>query len=430
MDVLRVCFERVRLASAGQGSRAASRPIGIYVASLAVGLLLAGCALPGLDPDIDDSDNVEFYNPPGSDDERVLNYSPIVKEITPKLVLAQAKNRKDDDADLVQAGQSLSGASQPQNYQVGIGDVLGIIIYGHPELTNPTARPSQVGGGTISRTGEGAPSGHLVDASGEIYVPYVGTMEVAGKSINHIRNEISEGLSQYIRDPQVDIRVRQYRSKRVTVTGDISQPCVVPITDLRLTVVEALASCTALTAENDPGTTGVNAVQLVRNAQVHSLNLSRMYRQGGDAVALQDGDRLIVDDSFNRIFLMGEFQEQTAVPYSAGGMTLADAIASGGGFKLETADTESIYVIRDFISESADEASDLKTQKRPHIYHLDAGSASALILANQFQIQPRDIVFVAPASLVNFNRALAQITPSLNVLFQSALIYDRSTRNN
>lgn len=430
MVSMRLWISTTGSASVRNGSRQRRWSLVGRAAPLAALLLLAGCALPGLDPDIAGTEDAATYNPPGNDAEAVMNYSPIVKEITPRLVLNLAKNREHGDVASVQSGQALTDVSGPQTYKVGIGDVLNIIIYGHPELTNPTARPSRVGDSNNARSGKNATSGHLVDASGGIYVPYVGTMKVAGDSLDHIRVEISDKLSEYIRDPQVDVRVSRYRSKTVTVTGDISQPCTVPITDLRLTAVDALSSCRALTAENDPGTTGVNAVQLVRGDQVYPLNLSRMYRHGGDAVALKDGDRLIVDDSFNRIFLLGEFKKQTAVPYSAGGMTLADAIASGGGFKLETADTESIYVIRDFVKKSADSADELTTQKRPHIYHLDAGSARALILANQFQIQPRDIVFVAPASLVNFNRALAQITPSLNVLFQTALTYDRAGNNN
>jgi len=64
---------------------------------------------------------------------------------------------------------------------------------------------------------------------------------------------------------------------------------------------------------------------------------------------------------------------------------------------------------------------------KPNVYKLNMSDVGGLLLANQFQLKPRDVVFAAPASLVNFNRALSQITPSLNILLQSVLLYDRSS---
>ena len=72
----------------------------------------------------------------------------------------------------------------------------------------------------------------------------------------------------------------------------------------------------------------------------------------------------------------------------------------------------------------------VKTVMRPNIYKLDASKVSGLLLANQFELQPRDVVFAAPASFVNFNRALALILPSLNAITQSYYLYDRVSRDN
>jgi len=114
-----------------------------------------------------------------------------------------------------------------------------------------------------------------------------------------------------------------------------------------------------------------------------------------------------------------------ALAYTTGGMTLGDAIADAGGLNLGTADASSIYVIRGFMNPDPN-GEGREITLRPRVFHLDAGSVNALVLANNFQLEPRDVVYAAPASMVNFNRALALLTPTLDQLFRSFLIYDRA----
>ena len=167
-------------------------------------------------------------------------------------------------------------------------------------------------------------------------------------------------------------------------------------------------------------------VILIRDGQSTPLDLNQIYSTGRP-VPLRPGDRLLIDDSANRVFMVGEFTEQTALPYTTGGMSLNDAIADAGGVNLESADTSTIYVVRGFVDSVPERDGGVRTVLRPNVYKLDASNVSGLLLANQFKLQPRDVVFAAPASFVNFNRALALILPSVDLLFRSYLIYDRTS---
>ncbi len=377
---------------------------------------LGGCALPGYDSGAVDGHWYNFGGDSSStyDEElskQEIDYEPRVVQITPWLIRHQEEAQSSQT--LGSAQQAISAApTEVTNYQIGPGDVLQVIVFGHPELTNPAGVTS----------GEGT-QGQLVSAEGTIYYPYVGEIKVEGMTLKELRQRLARGISQYIRDPQVDVRVREYRSQRVYISGDIVKPCTVPITDVTLTVLQALDQCSTL-ASKEGGGVGVQNVILIRNGESTPLDLNQIYATGRP-VYLHSNDRLLIDDSANRVFMVGEFSQQTALPYSTGGMSLSDAIADAGGVKLGSADTSAIYVVRGFVDSVPSRDGGVQTVLRPNVYRLDASNVSGLLLANQFELQPRDVVFAAPASFVNFNRALSLILPSLDLLFRSYLIYDR-----
>lgn len=80
----------------------------------------------------------------------------------------------------------------------------------------------------------------LVDESGRILLPLIGGLTAAGKSTEALAAEISGKLRQYVRDPQVSVRVRESAIRRVTVTGSVVQPGVYPL-EGRTTLLQAIA---------------------------------------------------------------------------------------------------------------------------------------------------------------------------------------------
>lgn len=370
---------------------------------LIAAIFVTACALPGYELNDGGERSPWFKGDPRAEEEEAVDYEPSVTRITPSLIAEMEEARAQTPE------PQLPREAEPYRYRVGPGDVLNVIVFNHPELTNP-AGTSEAGGSA---------AGRVVSAEGKIFFPFVGEIEVAGKTLDQIRKMLSEGLSRVIKEPQVDVRVTSFRSRRVYITGDIPRPCSVPVTDLPLTIMSALEACGNISSE-----VGVVELKLLRGDEIYPIDLHRLYRSGNQ-FQLRDGDRLIVDNTQSRVFIVGEFQSQTVEPLTGDGMTLADAIAAGGGIQLQTADPGAIYVIRGFIDEEAMDKGRFGTVKRPHLFHLNAESVDTLVLADQFELQPRDIVYAAPAGLVSFNRALAQLIPPLNQLFQTYFIYDR-----
>ncbi len=78
---------------------------------------------------------------------------------------------------------------------------------------------------------------YLVDASGNIEMPLIGEVEVAGKPTQVAKAEIKERLQQYLNNPTVNLRIRNFK---VTVLGEVQNPGVYTIPNEKITLVEAL----------------------------------------------------------------------------------------------------------------------------------------------------------------------------------------------
>ena len=128
--------------------------------------------------------------------------------------------------------------STPAAYQIGPYDILNIIVWNHPELTTPTTQ--------LSNPEE---SGLLVDEQGYIFFPFAGKVKVSGLTLDQARKALEDHLKEYIRDPQLSVRVISFRSQQVQVIGEVVKPGIVPITDKPMSVMQAI---------NESG--GVNSV--------------------------------------------------------------------------------------------------------------------------------------------------------------------------
>nr|WP_317892196.1 polysaccharide biosynthesis/export family protein [uncultured Sphingomonas sp.] len=105
-------------------------------------------------------------------------------------------------------------------YRIGPLDVLAITVFQEPELSQRDVQ---------------------VDASGNLLMPLVGTVQARGKTAHQLSREIAGRLgTEYLVDPQVTVTVTASVSQQVTVEGNVTMPGVYDITGAP-TLLEALA---------------------------------------------------------------------------------------------------------------------------------------------------------------------------------------------
>lgn len=324
------------------------------------------------------------------------NSKAVIKEITPSLVLDDQRAR---EALLDNSGiDHLYGKSGP--YIIGPGDILSVVVWDHPELVLPT-QTYAIGSGVtelaIGDTASGIP-GYTVSSTGYIQFPYAGLLKVAGLTELQARNLLVNSSGKYIQDPQITVRVLGYRSKRVYVDGEVTTPGTVAINDIPMTLLEAINRAGGILPTGDR-----SAVYVIREGRRIRVNLPALIERGQDLnqVLLKSGDIVRVtprDDS--KVFVMGEVTVPTAAVMRDGRMSLTEALGLAGGPNQLTANPSQVFVVRS------------TEQATPLVFHLNAGSPQALAVAEKFELQPKDVVFVDSAGLVRWNRFISNLFPS------------------
>ncbi|MEE9425435.1 MAG: polysaccharide export protein [Methylococcales bacterium] len=282
-------------------------------------------------------------------------------------------------------------------YRVGPRDILNITVWEHPELTIPAGE---------FRSAETA--GNIVGEDGNIYYPYAGVIKAAGRTVEEIREELTRKVSNYIERLQLDVRVASYRSQRVYVVGEVAQPGIQLVKDIPLTVLEAINSAGGVTKDSDQ-----RNITLTRDDKTYSINLLALY-EGGDIsqnVMLKHGDVINVpDNNFNKVFVLGETgssgtgsARSRSIFMNKARMTLTEAISDAGAPDQTTSDPARVFVFRGGLG-------------KPEIFHLDAKSPDALLLADRFPLQPRDVVYIDRAEGIRWNQIIAQIQPTISLL--------------
>jgi polysaccharide export outer membrane protein len=345
------------------------------VLASAFALGLAGCA-----------SSIHF----GSPDNAAEEPAPPTEMITEKLITAERQQHREE------ANQELDKllVPNPPPYAIGGGDVLTIMVWDHPELagngmnTGATA-PDPSGANS-------APPGFVVDHQGRIQFPLIGMVAVDGLTEEQARALLTTKLAKYLANPNVTLRVQSYRSKRVYIDGEVKSPGLQAINDIPMTLVEAINRSGGLLPSADQ-----SRIVLERGQQRYRVNLRDLVQKGINPglVMLAPGDVVRVhsrDES--KVFVSGEVLTPKALTMHDGRLTLNEALGESGGISPLSGDARQVYVVR-------------KTPDRTRVFQLDARVAGSLAMAESFELQPKDIVYVAASPLANWNRNLSLLIP-------------------
>ncbi|WP_227671101.1 polysaccharide biosynthesis/export family protein [Psychrobacter pulmonis] len=285
------------------------------------------------------------------------------------------------NANLAQLIRSSSRAE----YRISEGDILSIILVGYPDITSAGA------------------SGYPVDQQGFVQFPLVGRIKATGMSVPQFTANLQRQLQRYLKYSDPQVKITDYRGNKFFIDGEVSKPGEFSITDMPVSLYSAISMAGGATSSGDS-----NSIVLNRNGTNYNLGLQSLRSMGLSAnqLYIQDGDSIHVNSqNRNKIYLLGEFGKIEPVPILEQGISLAQVIGESNGLNSSTANAAKIYVVRDNL-----------VTKATDIYYVDMQAITSFALANRFEMQPNDILYVDPTGLTRWNRVLSALLPSTSTI--------------
>jgi capsular polysaccharide export protein len=292
--------------------------------------------------------------------------------------------------------------------RVGIGDQLKVSIW------------EASGDGLFSTVDKKQTDIQLVvDATGLIFIPYVGRVRAEGESVESLRSVIQDGLKGKAVQPQVQITVIGEISNSVVVVGDISRPGLYPLSARGAKLLEMIA-----VAGGAREATYDTVATLKRSAQGGTVRLEDLIDHPENDIWLAPGDTVLLSHKPRTYAAFGAVQSTQLVPFKTRSVTLADALAQVGGLRDMTADAGGVFLFRYEVGELAQTLrpglpATLAGNNVPIIYRLDMTRPEAFFLARSFQMKDQDIVYVANHPVAEFGKFLQIIAPLLTSYQQS-----------
>lgn len=214
------------------------------------------------------------------------------------------------------AQQPASAEAARDDYVLGPGDAIRILVFQNPDLT-VEARVSE---------------------AGVISYPLLGAVRIGGLSPTAVERLIAQRLrdGKFLQNPQVTVNITTFRSQQVSVLGNVTRPGRYPLetTGMRLSEVLSLAGGVA--------PTGADEVVLVTSRQGKpirmEIDLVDMFASGDltKDPQMQAGDVIYVNRA-PQYYIYGQVNRPGMYGVDRG-LTLAQAIAKGGGLTLRGTD--------------------------------------------------------------------------------------------
>ena len=300
------------------------------------------------------------------------------------------------------------GTADAGAQRVGAGDTVEIAIWEAPPaslfgsgLLDPRSGPATTRGMTLPE--------QVINNEGNINVPFIGQVKAAGRNLLQIETEIAQKLKGKANQPQVMVRLVRNASSNVTVVGDVGNSTRVPLTPRGERVLDALAAAGGVRQPVNKMT-----IQVTRGNAFHSLPLDTIIRDPRQNVPLQPGD--VVTALFQPFSLtaLGATGKNEEINFEAQGISLAQALARSGGLNDSRADAKGVFIFRleprDALNWPKQPVTTTPEGKVAVIYRVDLDDPASFFVAQSFQMQNKDLLYVS-------NAPVAELQKFLNVLF-------------
>lgn len=314
----------------------------------------------------------------------------------------------------------LTKKSFKQEISSALADTTGNSVFtsisGTPEYKIGPADVLEI---TFWRGTEGKKEIVIVRSDGKISFGFVEDLYVEGLTSSQLDNILTIKLSEFIKHPRLDVLVKEYKSKSVTLVG-----AIVTNTNYRsgpgkynlrgkTTLLELVTRAGGPKENANLGRVSIRR----KSGQSFFVDLFKVFTEGDQTqnIILDDGDLVIIptiSKEENRVYIFGEVKKPGLYTFAGQGMRVFDLISEAGGVTL-FAQESSTKIVRGDISRPEVLSADLKSL-------VEQGDFSQNI-----QLANGDLVYVPRSFIGDANRFVKQIEPLMRLILYPALVVNQ-----
>ena len=303
------------------------------------------------------------------------------------------------------------GKGAPPVTKIVIGDTIVVTIFESAE------------GGLFLTAGQIGRSGNFVqipaqtvDSSGSIYVPFAGTIKVTGRTLAQVSREIEQQLQGRAIEPKVVVSIQSREDNRVSVLGEVGAPAQVPININGDRILDVVAKAGGI---KNPGYESY--VRLTRGGRSEAVYFNAIVDNADENIYVRPNDTVYVYREPQSFVVLGAFDESRnlisrKIAFESESVTLAEAVAKGGGLKDDRANPAQVFIYRPEARKTLErmgvDLSSFAADERviPVIYRANFRDPSMMFGAQVFKMRDKDVIYAANAGAVELSKFLKVVS--------------------
>ena len=247
--------------------------------------------------------------------------------------------------------------------------------------------------------------------NGTVFVPYVGSVKISGLTPDRAREKIQEELSTMAPAAQVQLSAAPGRQNSVDMVSGVVRPGNYPMTDRSLTVLGLISLGGGVSPEiTNP------QLRLIRGGKVHEISMDRLVKDPSLDTGLRGGDKLIVEKDPRYFLALGAAGREEIIPFPQDRVSALEAVTLAGGIDDNRANPKGVLILREYPASAVAPADSPAGPSHDRVvFTFNLTRADGLFSAQNFIVQPRDLVLATESAVVPTRTLLGLIGTSVGI---------------
>ena len=244
---------------------------------------------------------------------------------------------------------------------------------------------------------------YIISPDGNIDLPFVGKIYVENLTLTETKKKLISVLKKYYKDYDLQVKIEEFNSSKVYILGAVRTQLTINLNQKPIKLIDAAiqANYNPNSADKNYGNKGL----LRRDNEVYKIDINNIFESVDtkDNFYLKKNDVLFVDRNSDALHIFGEVTKP-GVYFPNINYSLTELISSAGLNNL-TANASKVYVIRE----------DYNSFLKINVFKIDIRNPINLVLGKKFLLKPKDIIFIPPTKLVQWNRVISLLLPQTDL---------------